>query len=390
MEPFKNLLNAAVVARIGAQLQRVDPGFDRPRFEALAGAGLDALELKARAMQMADALEATLPADFATACEQLEACLAPPWADDRLGSEATGPHPVEPEPAGGLEGWALWPLGEFVARRGAQDVDRALQALHALTQRFSAEFAIRPLIVAAPQRVFDTLQRWTTDPSAHVRRLVSEGSRPRLPWGLRLRDLVEDPSPTLPLLRALQDDASEYVRRSVANHLNDIAKDHPERVVAWVREQLPGAPPARRTLLRHASRTLIKAGHAPMLAAWGEDRPLQGSATLALAPAGIRLGESLTLAVELVSDAGEPQRLVIDYAVHHLGADGLGRPKVFKGWTLTLGPGERRALSRSHPVRPVTVRRYRSGRHALDLRINGRIVAEAAFELDVADAPGGG
>jgi len=364
MEPFKNLLNAAVVARIGAQLQRVDPGFDRPRFEALAGAGLDALELKARAMQMADALEATLPADFATACEQLEACLAPPWADDRLGSEATGPHPVEPEPAGGLEGWALWPLGEFVARRGAQDVDRALQALHALTQRFSAEFAIRPLIVAAPQRVFDTLQRWTTDPSAHVRRLVSEGSRPRLPWGLRLR--------------------------SVANHLNDIAKDHPERVVAWVREQLPGATPARRALLRHASRTLIKAGHAPMLAAWGEDRPLQGSATLALAPAGIRLGESLTLAVELVSDAGEPQRLVIDYAVHHLGADGLGRPKVFKGWTLTLGPGERRALSRSHPVRPVTVRRYRSGRHALDLRINGRIVAEAAFELDVADAPGGG
>ncbi len=382
MEPFKNLLHAGVAQRIGSQLQQVDPGFDRPRFEALATAGLEALELKARAMQMADALEATLPGDFATACDQLEATLAPPWADERLGSDAAGP-----DASRGLEGWALWPVGEFIARRGTQDIDRALRALHALTQRFSAEFAIRPLIVAAPQQVFETLQRWTGDPSAHVRRLVSEGSRPRLPWGLRLRSLVEAPSPTLPLLLALQDDASEYVRRSVANHLNDIAKDHPEQVVAWVVQHLNGAPPARRALLRHASRTLIKAGHAPMLAAWGEDQPLQGTAVLAVSPTHIRLGESLTLAVELTSLSRTPQRLVIDYAVHHVGADGQGRPKVFKGWTVTLAPGEQRSLGRSHSMRPVTVRRYRSGQHAVDLRINGQVVAEAVFVLDV-DEPG--
>jgi 3-methyladenine DNA glycosylase AlkC len=121
------------------------------------------------------------------------------------------------------------------------DVPRALRCLHALTQRFTAEFAIRPFIVQHPQRTLATLQRWVHDPSAHVRRLVSEGSRPRLPWGLRLQALVRDPSPTLPLLRALQDDPSAYVRRSVANHLNDIAKDHPALVVA-----LGARAPARR------------------------------------------------------------------------------------------------------------------------------------------------
>jgi 3-methyladenine DNA glycosylase AlkC len=387
MEPFKNFLNAGVAANIGSQLQRVDPGFDRRRFEALATAGLDALELKARAMQMADALEATLPAAFGEACDQLEAALAPPWADDRLGSEVSAPLGRD-----GLEGWALWPVGEFVARRGSAnlelDVDRALQALHAITQRFSAEFAIRPLIVAAPQRVFETLQRWTADPSAHVRRLVSEGSRPRLPWGLRLRALVDDPSPTLALLRALQDDPSEYVRRSVANHLNDIAKDHPDLVVAWVGEHLPDAPPARRALLRHASRTLIKAGHAPMLAAWGEDRALQGRVVFQVAPTHLSLGESLALQVQLTSTDRQPQRLVIDYAVHHLGADGGLRPKVFKGWTLDLAPGEQRVLRKAHPLRPVTIRRYRSGRHEVDLRINGQIVARAVFDLQVpAPAP---
>ena len=132
-------------------------------------------------------------------------------------------------------------------------------------------------IVAHPERVYATLQRWTTDPSAHVRRLVSEGSRPRLPWGLQLKSLIADPSPTLPLLRALQDDDSEYVRRSVANHLNDIAKDHPDLVVQWLAEHLPGAPAARRRLLKHASRTLIKQGHPQAMKAWGLGQALRGT-----------------------------------------------------------------------------------------------------------------
>src|SRR3989440_255744 len=225
-EPFKNLLNESVVRAIGARLAAASPGFERKRFEELATEGLEALEMKARAMRIADALEATLPHDFTQAADMIDATID-----------------------GGLEGWALWPVGEFVARRGLAAPERALRVLHGLTQRFTAEWAIRPFILAHPALTFETLARWTADPSPEVRRLVSEGSRPRLPWGLQLKSLIADPSPTLPLLEALLDDESEIVRRSVANHLNDIAKDHPHVVAEWVERHLPGATPARRALL---------------------------------------------------------------------------------------------------------------------------------------------
>lgn len=219
------------------------------------------------------------------------------------------------------------------------------------------------------------------NPSAHVRRLASEGGRPRLPWGMRLHALVADPSPTLPLLRALQDDSSDYVRRSVANHLNDIAKDHPDLVAAWVHEHLPGASRERRALLKHASRTLIKAGHAPTMALWGAAAPLIGSAKLALSPKRIAVGDSVALRLTLRSASAQAQALLIDYAVHHIKANGGTSAKVFKGWTLTLAPGESRTLEKSHSMHAITTRRYHAGKHVVDVRINGQVVAEAAFSL---------
>ncbi|MBT9487461.1 MAG: DNA alkylation repair protein [Rubrivivax sp.] len=375
MEPFKNLIHPGLVQRMAGHLQRAWPAFDAQAFVKQASTGLDALEMKARAMQLADALGATLPAEFAHAAQVLEAALAPPWPGDRLGSD----DPCRD----GLEGWALWPVGEFVARHGLAQPERGLQALHAITQRFSAEFAIRPFIAAHPDTVFPILQRWTADSSAHVRRLVSEGSRPRLPWGLQLKALVADPAPTAPLLLSLQDDTSDYVRRSVANHLNDIAKDHPARVVAWVQQHLNDAPAERRALLRHASRTLVKQGHAGMLKAWGLGQALKGELTLVLSPARITLGQSLQMAVLITSSARRTQTLVIDYAVHHVKADGSLSPKVFKGWNLVLAPGETRALRKAHPVRPITTRRYHAGGHVLDLRVNGQVLAEAAFDLQL-------
>lgn len=372
-EPFKHLLNAEGVAQAGAQLARVSPGFDADGFVVQACKGLDALALKARAMQIADALEATLPADFDAAAGLIEAALAP-----APGAEATNAACSRQD---GLAGWILWPVGEYVARRGQQHPQRSLAVLHALTQRFSAEFAIRPFIARHPALSFATLQRWASDPSAQVRRLVSEGSRPRLPWGLRLRSLVADPSPTLPLLRALQDDPSEDVRRSVANHLNDIAKDHPALIAQWLAEHLPDAPPARVALLRHASRSLIKAGDPAVLAAWGLGAAFHGRAALTVSPERVRIGDELQLGVQLHSRARSAQRLAIDYAVHHVKAAGHTTPKVFKGWVIELAPGETRQLVKRHSMKVVTTRRYHPGRHALDLRINGRVVAEAGFTL---------
>ena len=371
VEPFKNLINPSLVRAAAEQLHAAWPAFDKRAFVGRANRGLEALELKARAMQIADALEATLPARFGQACAVVEAALA----------AAVEPGASRPESDHGLRGWIVWPLGEFVARRGLAEPERSLAALHALTQRLTAEFAIRPFIVAHPSLVFATLQRWARDPSAHVRRLVSEGSRPRLPWGLQLKALIADPSPTLPLLLALQDDPSDYVRRSVANHLNDIAKDHPQVVVEWLREHLPGASQERRALLRHASRTMIKQGHAEALALWGAATPFEGSTRLTLAPRRLRVGDSLALKLTLRSGSPAPQALLIDYAVHHVRANGSTSAKVFKGWSLTLAPGEARRLERTHSMRAVTTRRYHAGRHAIEVRINGRAVAQAAFSL---------
>ncbi len=380
-EPFKLLLDARRVQAAAAALQAADQakhnGFDAARFTALASLGLDALEFKARAMHIAKALEATLPAGFDAAAALIEAALAPPLPGDALNYGHTAPA--------GLHGWLVWPLGEFAVRRGMATPQRALALLHALTQRFSAEYAIRPFIVEHPALTFDTLAQWVHDPSPHVRRLASEGSRPRLPWGLRLQALVADPAPTLPLLAALQDDPSETVRRSVANHLNDIAKDHPGRVADWLALYLPGANAERRALLRHASRSLIKQGDARVLQAWGLGRPWRGSTALTLSPQRVDLGGHVELTLELCASGGAAQDLVVDYAVHHVKANGRLAPKVFKGWTLRLAPGQTCRLAKRHALRPITTRRYHAGEHGLDVRINGVVVAEGRFMLHLPD-----
>lgn len=372
-EPFKHFINAALIRDAAAQLRRAAPSFDAARFTRLATRDLDTLELKARALHVATAFEATLPEDFDVAAQWIEAALAPAHADDELSH-----HTTEHE---GLAGWILWPAGEFVVRRGMQSPERALQALHAITQRFTAEFAIRPFILEHPELVYRTLHEWVHDDSSHVRRLVSEGSRPRLPWGLQLKTLVADPSPTLPLLLALQDDTSAYVRRSVANHLNDIAKDHPTLIAEWLETHLPTASAERRALLRHASRTLIKRGDSRVLSAWGLGGVFKGRAKLTIAPARVAVGGHLAIAIELTSAARRAQRLAVDYAVHHVKADGRTTPKVFKGWVLELAAGETRTLNKRHSLKPITTRRYHAGAHAVEVLINGRSVARAGFEL---------
>ena len=375
-EPFKNLINAGTIAAAGHHLSRVWPAFDRARFEHLAGQNLDGLEMKERAMQIATALQTVLPADFDQAAGVIEAALAPPVSPDQPAGER--------RTDAGLAGWIVWSLGEYVARQVAQEptrLQRGLAALHALTQRFSAEYAIRPLIRDHPTEVFDTLAHWSSDASPHVRRLVSEGSRPRLPWGLRLQRLIDDPSPCLALLARLQDDDSAYVRRSVANHLNDIAKDHPALVADWVHRHLPGASAARTALLRHASRTLIKQGHTDTLAAWGLGQAFRGTAGLVVSPSRIAEGDAATLTLSLASRARRDQTLVVDYAVHHVKANGDTSAKVFKGWSFVLPAGASRELVKRHSLRPITTRRYYGGWHRVQVQINGKPVAEGGFEL---------
>ena len=370
---FKDLIGPDLIQAIAEHLGRVHPAFPRRQFVRAATDGLEALELKARVVHVADVLAVTLPSPFSQAAGVLEQSLSPARSDDDLSK-------LVPCDAG-LAGWAVWPMTDYVARYGIKHPKRALRCLHALTQRNTAEYAIRPFLIEHRELTMAMLHGWVDDPSPHVRRLVSEGTRPRLPWGVQLKHLIADPSPSFDFLQKLQDDDSEYVRRSVANHLNDIAKDHPGYVGDWLERYLPSASAARRAMLRHASRTLIKSGDSRVLKAWGLANALRGDVTFSISPEQVDQGDSVTLDVGLQSSTKKAQSLMIDYVVHHVKKGGMTNAKTWKGWQLTLGPLERRELQKKHSLKVVTTRRDYSGWHAVDLMINGKVVASAGFEL---------
>ncbi len=371
--PLKERINAALVRAIAAHLRRSCADFAHGRFVCAALDGLEALALKARVAHVADALATSLPAEYAAAARALEGALAPARADDDLSALVTSDR--------GLAGWAVWPLADFVARYGLRHPARSLRALHALTQRHTAEYAIRPFLIEHRAETMACLADWVGDASPHVRRLVSEGTRPRLPWGVQLQHLVADPRPSLPLLQRLQDDPSAYVRRSVANHLNDISRDHPEVVLEWLERHVAAGSEQRRSMLRHAARTLIKRADKRALRAFGLGAALRGDASLAMRPGRVRIGEELRLDVWLTSTSRRRQPLVVDYRVHHVKADGSIHPKTWKGWRLCLEAGERRALGKAHSLRPVTTRKDYPGVHRVELLVNGDVRAAGSFEL---------
>jgi 3-methyladenine DNA glycosylase AlkC len=274
------------------------------------------------------------------------------------------------------------PHAAFVRAYGADHFEAGMAANDALTRRFTAEWSIRPFLERHPARTFARLAEWAADPSVHLRRLVSEGTRPRLPWAPRVRALVQDPRPGLALLERLKDDPAEYVRRSVANHLNDVSKDHPALALETARRWLEGATPERRRLVRHALRTLVKAGHPAALALLGHGAaPRVAVLGARVEPARVRIGEAATFRATVASRAREPQSLAVDLAVHFVKANGAARPKVFKGRVLELAPGARAELTKRISLAVHSTRRPHPGAHSVELVVNGVRFPGARFEV---------
>jgi 3-methyladenine DNA glycosylase AlkC len=361
-EPLKNLLHPALVETMAGHIAANAADFDKVRFIDIGSRNMEQLELMQRAQQIRNALTAALPEDFEQAATILSASLPQSGRS-------------------GITGWALLPVSQFVAQKGLGHFDLSLALLKQLTPHFTAEFGIRPFIHAEQDRALATIGTWTADSNHHVRRLASEGTRPRLPWAIRLPALMRDPQPILPILTALLDDPEDYVRRSVANSLNDIAKDHPDLVAAFVGEHIEPASPERRQLLRHASRTLLKKGHAAAMANFGF-APLSGiGAAIEIQTPHVDFGNALAFQLTITNDAPAPQRMMIDYAIHHRKANGSRAPKVFKWKSLVLAPGETATLARQHAIRAITTRQYYPGGHRLDILVNGAVLAGRDFQL---------
>ncbi len=355
---LKDLLNAQALARIGRAAAQAHPAFDERAYLAMARKGLEDLSIMQRMSRAADSLRAHLPDDYPRALKIVR----------RMAPLLPG-------------GFADMVLPEFVGRHGLEHFELSLEALRELTPYSSAEFAIRPYIAQDPDAVLAHALRWAEDGNEHVRRLASEGTRPRLPWARRLPLLMAEPQRTRPILEKLRADPADYVRRSVANHLNDIAKDHPE----WVLDLLEGWPtqqPETKWIARHALRNLIKAGHPRALQLVGATLGAQVNlGTFDVRPAALRLGQTLQLKATLRSTADQPQKLVVDYAVHYVKKNGESSRKVFKLRTLELAGGAELTLEKNQTIADFTTRVHYPGRHAVELLVNGLTVAQGHFEL---------
>ena len=377
---MKEGLNQAAIRHLSQVFNRIWPEFDQQGFLFLALQDLEQRELKQRLNQIIHALQHTLPVSFPDAVPVLEG-FSRAWQ--------------VADPDSPLRGFPAWAVTDYVAVAGIESPEYALPVLKKLTPLFSAEFAIRPFLIRYPELTLNYLQSWLKDSDEHVRRLVSEGTRPRLPWGQQLKAFIQDPSPCLPLLHHLACDKSEYVRRSVANHLNDIAKDHPQLVIshchiireASVMRQQVHYPASKEPepeidwVIRHATRTLVKQGMAEVFPLLGYDDNPQLSVELQLSQNRIRLGDTLEFSVQLTPEQKGKQKLVLDYAIHHVKANGSLSAKVFKLKNLALEQAS--TINKQHRIKPISTRRYYSGQHKLEILINGQSVAEAGFWLDV-------
>lgn len=357
-EPLKNAFNAALIRSVGRDLRGAWPAFPERKFVEQATRGLESLELTARAGHVADVLQAHLPSDFERAVEVVVASLGP-VLDDTEGN--------------GMTPFRYLPHVFWVSRYGVNHFEAAMAAQHALTQRFTAEFSIRAFLEAHPAATLARLEAWARDPSVHVRRLVSEGTRPLLPWAPRLVAFRRDPEPVLRLLELLKDDPERYVQRSVANNLNDISRDHPDRVVELCRRWKKGAGPGRSYLIAHGLRTLVKRGHPGALAVIGfADRAEVKVEGARFTPKVVSIGETLRFSFDVHSTSKKTQSLLVDFRVHFVKAKGQSSPKVFKLQALELPARGSRTLQGRVSFRVHTTRQPYPGQHQLEALINGQ------------------
>ncbi|NOX31423.1 MAG: DNA alkylation repair protein [Actinobacteria bacterium] len=366
-EPLKNSFGPDVPSLIAEMFSQIAPNFDHTAFVADCLDGYEDLELMARGRQIAAVLAAHLPTDRAEALKLVTSALA---------------VQVDNQDMGNMKAFLYMPHSYFIADCGLDHFELAMTAQYEMTKLFSAEFSIRPYLEQHRDLTLSRLRDWTADPSEHVRRLVSEGTRPRLPWAGRLREFQANPTPVLDLLELLRHDRSEYVRRSVANNLNDIAKDHPQVVVDVATRWWTDSNADEQRMIRHGLRSLIKAGHPGALAVlgFGSDSPAR-VVEVTTTPPQVQIGEKVRVEVVVDNPSADTAGALVDIVVNFVKANGSTSPKVFKGAETQLAPGESKTIGKTISLKQHTTRTHYQGRHIVEVQINGQLVPGCTFEL---------
>ena len=362
-----HLFNAEKVAYLSGLLSQSVDGFDRDGFESSVMERLPDLELKQRVALIAEILVDHLDPDFEKATAEIRAALPPPL-DPTLRDDDFGD-------------FIIAPFGKYVEDNGLAHYETSMGLLRDLTMRFSMEGSIRPFIDLRPEETLSLFDTWARDDNYHVRRLVSESTRPRLPWASRISLPIEAP---IPLLDILHSDPTRYVTRSVANHLNDISKAEPGLVIdtlqRWRKEKRQD-PTELSWMEKHALRTLVKGGDPTAIGFLGFSPQPEVDTELTLHTPEVTPGNVLSFSV--VMTAKRDEELMVDYAIDFVKKNGSRSPKVFKLRRLSLLAGQSATLTKRHPLRDnATTYTLYPGRQRFTIMVNGKAMATSEFEVE--------
>lgn len=355
-EPLKNLYTPTFIDAVAQQMQRQYAEFDSSGFVAFVFDEYWAnRELKSRMGHIAQALHHSMALPYVDALNVLK--------------------PVSAQ----FSGFEYMFFPDFVARYGLEAYDASIDALEWFTRFSSSEFAVRPFIQRYPDAMMMQMVQWSHSANEHVRRLASEGCRPRLPWAMALPEFKQDPRPIVPILQNLHRDPSEYVRRSVANNLNDIAKDHPHIVIDMAKQWL-GQRSETDKLVKHACRTLLKQGQPEVLNLFGFQDPAHIQVTDFDCQPQVVMGEALTFQGTLKTNQAALGKVRVEYAIDFVKKNGSQARKIFHLSESTIHRNEK-SFIKHHLFKPISTRRYYAGQHELALIVNGVVMASLPFEL---------
>lgn len=365
---FSSILSESALKRLAFRFEKVLPSFSPQAFvEACKAEQVEQIAFKARVNLIAEKLAVFLPADFKLAVEILYKVLGPELEQAEFKDPAAFMH---------------LPLATYVAKKGLNYPEIAVPFLKELTKRFSAEFAIRPFLEQAPTTMLKQLKDWVSDPSFHVRRLVSEGTRPRLPWASRLTCFKEDYQPILELLKSLATDSHPYVRKSVANHLNDLSKEMPALLIQTLEDWTLAFGDEILPLKKQALRTLLKKGDQQALELIGYEKNIGIEvSSLQLDKLELTIPNRIAFQAKITSNEVEIKPLMVDYLIGFVKKNGQRAEKVFKGKKMLLKPREQLTFEGQQVFKQLSTRRLYAGVHSICLQINGCRYATVFFEL---------
>jgi 3-methyladenine DNA glycosylase AlkC len=360
---FKNWINPTVVKKMGNVFHSVYPKFDQVRF-LKQSQHLNDLELKARVLMLTEGLAKELTGNFKKDANIIKDVLL----------------------LKKLNSFELWPISEYISQFGLSHFDESFELMYHLTQQFTAEFAIRPFLKQDPELVLKKLSPWLDDKNVHVRRWISEGTRPILPWGGKIPSFIKTPA-TLELLDSLKYDEELYVRKSVANHLNDISKDHPHLVIKTLKNWFKNAPTDQKEKIiwiqKQALRTLIKKGHKSALELMGVVSDINVKVVqFKLNKNSFKVGDKLefNFALELLEK--KDHKLIIDYGIGFRKANGSISTKIFKLKTINVSTSERIDIKKIHSLKKITTLTFYPGIHELIIQVNGKVLKKISWKLE--------